>query len=104
MTCPHLIAGDEDVPFARRPVADFLTSLNANPVLRMDKANPNQPFHTDENNIILDCHIGPIIDPFALAQALIRQPGVVEHGLFLGLANRVILAGPNGVVEMAHEG
>ncbi|GAB4268910.1 MAG: ribose-5-phosphate isomerase RpiA [Candidatus Promineifilaceae bacterium] len=90
----------EVIPFAQSPVFQFLTAIHANPRLRMDKNNPDQPFITDEGNIILDCYTGPIDNPQALAQTIIQQPGVVEHGLFLGMATRVILAGENGIEEM----
>ncbi|HFQ93852.1 MAG TPA: ribose 5-phosphate isomerase A, partial [Anaerolineae bacterium] len=56
-----------------------------------------RPFITDEQNIILDCTFESIPDPTQLAQAIRAQPGVVEHGLFLGLATDVILATPDGV-------
>ncbi len=90
----------EVIPFAQSPVFQFLAAIHANPKLRMDKNNPSQPFITDEGNIILDCFIGPIDNPQALAQTIIQQPGVVEHGLFLGMAARVILAGENGIEEL----
>lgn len=90
----------EVIPFAQGPVTQFLTAIQANPKVRMDKNNPSQPFITDEGNIILDCFIGPIDNPQSLAQTIIQQPGVVEHGLFLGMAARVILAGENGIEEL----
>ena len=52
---------------------------------------------TDQGNYILDCHFGPLADPAALAAQLESRAGIVEHGLFLGLASEVILAGPGGV-------
>jgi ribose 5-phosphate isomerase A len=55
---------------------------------------------TDENNLILDCYFGPIADVQALAQAIRAQPGVVEHGLFLGMAAQAIIATPEGVVVL----
>lgn len=54
-------------------------------------------FPTDGGHYILDCAFGAIPDPPALARALAQIPGVVEHGLFIGLATRAILAGPAGV-------
>ena len=47
---------------------------------------PRTGFVTDEGNHILDCRFGPIADPAALATAIRAIPGVVEHGLFLGMA------------------
>ena len=56
------------------------------------------PFITDEGNYILDCRYTPAIaDPVALANAIKTIPGVVEHGLFLGMVQRVVVASPDGV-------
>lgn len=55
------------------------------------------PFVTDEGHLILDCAFGRIPEPEVLAFALSRVPGVVEHGLFLGVADLAIVASPNGV-------
>ncbi|WP_377289058.1 ribose-5-phosphate isomerase RpiA [Rhizobium sp. SG2393] len=54
------------------------------------------PFMTDGGHLILDASFGRIPDPEALASALNFIPGVVEHGLFIGLASLAIIAGPNG--------
>jgi ribose 5-phosphate isomerase A len=54
-------------------------------------------FVTDGGHYILDCAFGAIADPDALAQALAFIPGVVECGLFIGLASAAIIAGPAGV-------
>lgn len=59
------------------------------------------PFRTDQGNVILDAHLGRIPDPAALADALDGVVGVVEHGLFLGLARRVVLAAPDGIRLLA---
>jgi len=86
----------EVVPFAERPCTDYLLSLGASIAKRMDKNG--KPFITDENNIILDCTFSEgISDPTRLARAIRQQPGVVEHGLFLGLATDVVLATTEGV-------
>ena len=55
------------------------------------------PFRTDGGNTILDASFGRIDDPEALSNALRRIPGVLEHGLFLGIATMAIVAGPDGV-------
>ncbi len=57
----------------------------------------DQVFVTDGGHWIVDCHLGHIPDATSLAMALEKIPGVVDHGLFLGMADLVILAGPNGV-------
>ncbi|MBK8931226.1 MAG: ribose-5-phosphate isomerase RpiA [Chloroflexi bacterium] len=88
----------EVIPFARRPVYDYLTSLGAQVTLRRDKELGQRPFLTDEGNIILDCTFPQgIDDPAALAQTIIAQPGVVEHGLFLNLATLAVIAAPDGL-------
>lgn len=56
-----------------------------------------QPFVTDGGHYILDCDFRSIAEPELLAEALQIIPGVVEHGLFLGLADVAIVAGPQGV-------
>ena len=57
-----------------------------------------RPFTTDSGNCILDCAFGQIPDPEALEDALKLVPGVVESGLFLGIADAAVIAGPDGVV------
>src|SRR5579883_228364 len=54
-------------------------------------------FVTDGGNYILDCAFGTIPEPEELAARLNAIPGVVEHGLFIGLAQAVIVAGPKGI-------
>jgi ribose 5-phosphate isomerase A len=54
-------------------------------------------FVTDGGHFILDCAFGAIPDPERLAATLAAIPGVVEHGLFLGLASLALVAGPDGV-------
>jgi ribose 5-phosphate isomerase A len=60
-----------------------------------------QPFVTDGGNYIFDCMFGRIGDPEALDRALKQIPGVVENGLFLGLADAALIAGPDGIVHLA---
>ncbi|MEM7425014.1 MAG: ribose-5-phosphate isomerase RpiA [Pseudomonadota bacterium] len=61
----------------------------------------NAPYLTDGGNFIYDCPLGEIPDPDALALALQAQTGIVEHGLFIGLAARAYVAGPDGVEELS---
>ena len=56
-----------------------------------------QPYLTDSGNYILDCATGPITDPYGLAQAIKAQVGVVEHGLFVGMTEKLYVGGPDGV-------
>lgn len=64
--------------------------------IRLRMAGP-KPFLTDGGHYILDCAFQTIPEPELLAEALQIIPGVVEHGLFLGLADIAIVAGPQGV-------
>lgn len=58
------------------------------------------PFVTDSGNHVLDASFGRIPDPEALANRLSGIPGVVEHGLFIGLADLALIASPEGVAEL----
>ncbi len=71
--------------------------LTGKPQLRM---NSEKPFVTDGGHLILDASFGRIPDPRALSSALHAIPGVVEHGLFLDMADVVILAAPTGVITI----
>ena len=55
------------------------------------------PFRSDEGNFILDCAFGSIVRPTELAALLDARAGIVEHGLFLGLATDLIVAGEAGI-------
>ena len=57
----------------------------------------SSPFVTDGGHYILDCSLGAIAEPEELSQILSPIPGVVEHGLFIGLARAAIIAGAEGV-------
>jgi ribose 5-phosphate isomerase A len=59
-----------------------------------------EPFLTDGGHFILDAHLGRIAEPERLGAALNEVPGVVEHGLFLGLATGAVLATESGLVEL----
>jgi ribose 5-phosphate isomerase A len=84
----------EVIPFAASPVKRKLEEMGLHPALRSGQRG--SPYITDEGNFIFDCHCGEIRDPAALAPALKSITGVVEHGLFLGLASVAIVAGPSG--------
>ncbi|TIS52646.1 MAG: ribose 5-phosphate isomerase A, partial [Mesorhizobium sp.] len=56
-----------------------------------------RPFVTDGGHFILDASFGRIPDTRALSNALFAIPGVVEHGLFIGLASAAIIAGGDGI-------
>ena len=74
--------------------AETLGYGNLHPVLR---AKDGKPFVTDSGNVIYDCPFGAIIDTARLAATLSTIPGVVDHGLFVGMASVLVLAGAGGV-------
>lgn len=87
----------EVIPMAEPLVNDALQKLGFTPKVR---TNPDgSQYITDEGNLILDCSGLLIDDPAEMAAKLDSIVGVVEHGLFLGMANMVLVAGEDGVVE-----
>ena len=84
----------EVIPFGWRAQARFLAGLGARVARRERNGGP---YFTDQGNFILDCAFGPILDPAGLARQLAERAGIVEHGLFLGLATDLIVAGRDGV-------
>jgi len=78
----------EVIPFARGHVEKVLSEMGAAVLLRKKDGTV---FRTDENNIILDCDFGLIDDPSELASRLSQVPGIVEHGLFIDMVERVIV-------------
>jgi len=82
-------------PFGWAPEAAYLKSLGASAELR--KSADGNPYVTDQGNWILDAEFGLIEDPAALSDQLDRRAGVAAHGLFLGLATDLIVAGTDGI-------
>ena len=87
----------EVIQFAQALVAKRIAALGAEVRLR---AESGIPFVTDENNHILDCHFGEIPDADGLARRLSDMPGVVEHGLFIGMVSTALFAKGSEVVEL----
>lgn len=91
----------EVVPFGlevtRRAVVAAISSVGATGELVLRRKPDGSVLHTDGGHYIFDAHLGAIAQPEALAAALARIPGVVEHGLFLGLATAAILASGTGL-------
>ncbi len=85
----------EVLPYGWRSQSRYLASLGAEPTLRLGA--DGEPVRTDQGNLILDCRFGPLADPAALAASLSARAGLMGHGLFLGLADDVIVAGPGGL-------
>jgi ribose 5-phosphate isomerase A len=88
----------EVLPFAWRSQVRFLEALGASVSVR--RTPDGQDARTDQDNMILDCNFGPIADAPDLANRLSAHAGIVGHGLFLNLANDVIVAGPGGIKHL----
>ncbi|AEH36074.1 ribose-5-phosphate isomerase RpiA [Halopiger xanaduensis] len=86
----------EVLPDAHSVVADRLSELGGDPTLR-DAERKDGPVVTDNGNLVLDCEFGRIDNPDALAARLSRLPGVVEHGLFVDLADATYVGLEDGV-------
>jgi ribose 5-phosphate isomerase A len=87
----------EVIPFARPVAARLLEGLGWSPELRL---RDDAPYVTDEGNHILDCRRDDWSDPERLAAELEAVPGVVEHGLFLGIARAAYVAETGGVLML----
>ena len=91
------------LPLVHRRLAELGLFAEVRPI-----ANPNAlsgreittPFQTDNGNMILDCRTGPIEDPAALEHSLMTIPGVVDTGLFLGMADTILIGHDDGTVEV----
>jgi ribose 5-phosphate isomerase A len=88
----------EVVEFGWETTAARVEKLGARPVLR--SAGDGTVFHTDGGNLILDCDFGAIADAAALADDLSRVVGVVESGLFIGMATTALVATPGGIIRL----
>ena len=88
----------EVIRFSQALVAKRIGALGADVQIR--KGVDGKPYITDENNHILDCRFGKIPDADGLARKLSDMPGVVEHGLFIGMASVVLLARGSEIVEL----
>ena len=88
----------EVIKFAQAVVVKKIEALGAKVALRL--ATGGKAYLTDENNHILDCRFGAIPDADGLARELSDMPGVVEHGLFIGMARVVLVATGSEIVEL----
>jgi ribose 5-phosphate isomerase A len=88
----------EVIKFAEALVAKKISAMGAAVKVRADASG--RKFITDEGNHILDCHFGQIPDPPALACKLETTPGVVEHGLFIGMASIALIGKGTQVLEI----
>jgi len=91
----------EVVPFGlaatRRAMAEVFTKCGVSGQMVVRKGTDGHVFVTDGGHWIVDAHLGRIQDASRLATLLSVIPGVVEHGLFIGLASTAILAGGQGI-------
>jgi len=91
----------EVLTFGRHSQLRYLESLGVQIEVR---SNPDgSPFLTDSGNLIVDCNFGPIANPVEHADRLNTRAGIVEHGLFLGLATDLIIAGRDGVRHLTRK-
>jgi len=88
----------EVLEFGWKAQARYLEGLGGRPALRLQAGGA--PYRTDQGGFILDTHFGPIADPWALAAQLDARAGIIGHGLFLGLATDVLVAGAGGVQHL----
>ena len=79
----------ETLPFAQAFVGRAIEELGARAELREKQG---APYRTDQDNLIFDCHFGPIADPGALAARLSSIPGILGHGLFIDEVDGLYLA------------
>jgi ribose 5-phosphate isomerase A len=91
----------EVIPFGWRSQISFVESLGARVKERQNR--DGRRFVTDQGNLILDCDFGPIGDPERIAASLVARTGIVEYGLFLGLATDVIVAGKKGIRHLTRK-
>ena len=86
----------EVLPDARTTVARAVRDADGEPTLRAAECKDG-PVVTDNGNLVLDCDFGPIEEPGELGTRLSEIAGVVEHGLFVGLANEIHVGTEDGV-------
>jgi ribose 5-phosphate isomerase A len=86
----------EVLPDAEPVVSSDLEALGGTPTLR-DAERKDGPVVTDNGNLVVDCEFGSIVDPAALAADIAAIPGVVEHGLFVDLADEIHVGTETGV-------
>jgi ribose 5-phosphate isomerase A len=84
----------EVVPFARSVVAREIEEFGGSPSLRITAKG--EPFVTDNGNHILDCRFGRITDPDLVAARFDGIPGIADHGLFLGMAEMLVIGQADG--------
>lgn len=85
-------------PFGWQQTARRVTALGARPERRRISSDPAAPpYITDGGHYVLDCAFAPVAEPAVLAAELKAITGVVDHGLFIAMTDRVYAAGPDGL-------
>jgi ribose 5-phosphate isomerase A len=92
----------EVVSFGWESTRVRLAALGCRPVLKRDAEG--EPFRTDSGNLIMNCKFDALTDPAAVERALSMVVGVVESGLFLGLATTALVASRSGVRRIDRPG
>lgn len=87
----------EVVPYGWESTATRVSALGIEPTLRCDKSG--QPVRSDGGHFLLDCETGPIASPAGLARDLKGLTGVVDHGLFIGIATEALVVEPDGTIR-----
>jgi len=90
----------EVIPYGYRKTKMALEDLGCRAKLRGDR----EPFLTDNGNFVLDCKFPQIEAPLELEHAIDDIPGVVENGLFLGMASRIVIGTESGAVVKERQG
>ena len=80
-----------------RQAAERVRASGCSPALRQ---RDGKPYVTDNGNFILDCNYDGIADPAGLARQLDQTTGLVDHGLFVGMAGRIVVANSAGAVRI----
>jgi ribose 5-phosphate isomerase len=87
----------EVIPFGWKKVFALLKKDGFRPELRLGQ--DGETYVTDAGHYILDLHLGRIVDAAALADRLDHITGIVEHGLFVGMTDKIFIGYPDGHVE-----
>jgi ribose 5-phosphate isomerase A len=90
----------EVIPFGWRRTAAALERLGAHVIRRARRDAPAEPFVTDGGHYVLDCRFADLADPVATGAQIKALTGVVDHGLFLGLATEAIVGHADGRVRV----
>lgn len=88
----------EVLEFGWKQAARALSELGCDPALRMAG---DEPFISDNGNYVLDCAFGEISDPGALEAKIAPIPGVLDSGLFVGMAGRILVGEADGTARLA---